>query len=185
MAIRNIVFGLMPRIRRAGGLGALVLASLATTGCYTFTGASVPAHLKTIQIPIADDNSGFGDARYRDILTLRVQQVFRNDNSLVVVQDKADALLVLNITSIRDETQSVASAGTQAGGVELERERKVAVSIEATYSDLVKKKQIWKQVKSQTRAYQIAEGLQGRDAAIQRALQLVADDILLAAVSGW
>jgi hypothetical protein len=37
-----------------------VTGALINFGCstYSFTGASVPAHLKTIAIPIADDKSG-------------------------------------------------------------------------------------------------------------------------------
>jgi hypothetical protein len=164
-------------------VGLLPLSS-SLTSCYTFTGASVPPHIKTLHIPIAEDASGFGDARYRDVLTLRLIQVFRNDNTLIVVQDKSDALLAATITAIRDETVSVAG-GTSASGAELERERKAVVNVEVTYTDLVKKKQLWKKTFSQFRIYLISEGFQGRDAAIQRALQLVCDDIMLAVISGW
>jgi hypothetical protein len=134
--------------------------------------------------------SGFGDARYRDILTLRLAQVFRTDNTFTIVQDKSDALLNVTITSITDATATVSNAGvtgtSSADAAGLERERKVTVAVEVTYSDLVKKKKFFeKKSFSQFRVYQVSEGQQGRDAAIQRVLQLVSDDILLAVISGW
>lgn len=161
------------------------------SGCYTFTGASVPPHLKTLQIPLAEDVSGFGDARYRDIFTLRLAQVFRTDNTFTIVQDKPDAMLSVTITSITDATASVGGSGGNTGtnvatASELERERKVTVGVDVTYTDLVKKKKLFeKKSFSQFRVYQVADGQQGRDAAIQRVLQLVSDDILLAVISGW
>ena len=45
----------------------LVLAIL--QGCYSFTGSSLPAHLKTIAIPVFDDRSGAGIAQFRGELT--------------------------------------------------------------------------------------------------------------------
>lgn len=170
-------------------LFTLCLSSVLSS-CYTFTGASVPPHLKTLQIPLAEDVSGFGDARYRDILTLRLAQVFRTDNTFTIVQDKSDALLNVTITSITDATATVSNAGvtgtSSADAAGLERERKVTVAVEVTYSDLVKKKKFFeKKSFSQFRVYQVSEGQQGRDAAIQRVLQLVSDDILLAVISGW
>jgi Lipopolysaccharide-assembly len=163
------------------GSSAMLVASL--DGCYTFTGASVPPHLKTLQIPLAEDVSGLGDARNRDALTLRLAQVFRNDNTFVVVQDKGDALLSATITGIQDATASVGGSTT---GVELERDRKVTVTIEVSYTDTIKKKKIFeKKSFSQFSVYQVAEGLQGRDGAIQRALRLVCDDVVLAVISGW
>src|SRR5688500_3557577 len=38
-------------------------------GCYSFTGASIPAHLNTVGIPLATDNSGFGRSEMRQELT--------------------------------------------------------------------------------------------------------------------
>jgi len=150
------------------------------SGCYSFTGGSVPPHLKTISIPTAEDVSGFGDARYRELLTQRLVQNFRNDNSLVVVQERSDATLTVTLTAITDITASVTPG-------ELERERKVTVAAKAMFMDVVKKQPVWQSEKtfSQFRVYAIADGFQGRDAAIQRTLQLISDDILLAVVSGW
>ena len=66
-------------------------------GCYSFTGGSVPDHLKTISLTAVQDNSGFGNPRFRDVLTRSLLDKFRNDNTLVLVESNGDAQLQSNI----------------------------------------------------------------------------------------
>ena len=50
----------MCRFRGAAGVVVAAVLASGLAGCaYSFTGASVPAHLKTIAIPLVDDQSGF------------------------------------------------------------------------------------------------------------------------------
>src|SRR5882757_9580236 len=69
-------------------------------GCYSFTGASLPAGIKSIGIPLAADNSNFSQATLRQQLTDQLVQKFTRDGSLQV-RDRsiADALLDVTITS--------------------------------------------------------------------------------------
>lgn len=161
------------------GLICLIVASALLPGCYSFTGASVPSHLKTLSIPTVEDRSGFGDGpRYRQVLTDLLITGFRNDNSFELEQSDADALLRVSIGSIRDETANV-----DAG--ELENERKVTVTVQARYEDQVKKFQVWDKSFPQFELYNADEGIVARDAAIELALEQISEDILLAVVSGW
>ena len=59
----------------------VVLIAINFTACcaYSFTGASVPEHLKTIAIPIADDRSGSGEPGLREDLTQTLIEKFIND----------------------------------------------------------------------------------------------------------
>ena len=51
-------------------------------GCpYSFSGASVPPHLKTIAIPFAEDRSGSGEPGLRELLTEKLTQKFIDDNN--------------------------------------------------------------------------------------------------------
>jgi hypothetical protein len=151
---------------------------LTLTGCYSFTGGSIPPHLKTLSIPLADDASGFGQPQLRELLTQQILQAFRRDNAFTLVEDRADAVLTVTIANITEETATV-----QQG--EAERDKKVVVTANVVYEDRVKQKIIWQKPMPATIAYDIASGLQGRDAALQRALQQIANDILLSVVSGW
>lgn len=148
------------------------------SGCYSFTGGTIPPHLKTITILSVTDNSGLGNPRYREILTQQLIEKFRNDNSFTIAERNGDARLTAVITSITDATVAVGSG-------EIERERKAVVTVEADYFDSVKKKSIWKKPFSTYQIYNVAEGQAGRDAAVESALKLMSNDLLTAVVSGW
>lgn len=151
---------------------------LMLTECYSFTGASVPPHLKTLQILTAEDVSGFGDARYREVLTVNLVKNFRSDNSFTLVQESPDATIATTISSIADATVSVNQG-------ELEKERKITLTVKVVWSDLVKKKELFSRDFSAFQIYAISDGVQGRDNAIQKSLQQISNDAVLAVVSGW
>ena len=147
-------------------------------GCYSFTGGSVPDHLKTISLTAVQDNSGFGNPRFRDVLTRSLLDKFRNDNTLVLVESNGDAQLQSTIIRINDDVVSVSPG-------EVERVRRITVSVETEYTDYVKRKQVWKRTFSNFQVYLISQGQQAREDAVIAALQQIGEDILLAVVSGW
>lgn len=147
-------------------------------GCYSFTGASVPPHLKTLEIATAEDKSGFGVAVFRQDLTELLLDKFRRDNSFELVRERPDARLASTIVSITEDVALVTSG-------ELEDKRKVTVRVQVVYDDLVKHRQIWSKTPEQFEVYNVSEGLEGRNIAVRLALERIADDILLAVVSGW
>ena len=69
-----------------GVMGILIAGLvLGASGCpYSFTGASVPAHLKTVAIPLVDDQSGIGEPGLREKITTELTNLFIGDNSLEV-----------------------------------------------------------------------------------------------------
>ena len=100
-----------------------IICILLLSGCYSFTGGSIPDHLKTISLSSVQDNSGFGNPRFRDVLTRRLLDKFRNDNTLVLVDANGDAQLQSTIVRIEDVVVSVSTG-------EVERERRITVSVE-------------------------------------------------------
>ncbi|MBI3257884.1 MAG: hypothetical protein HYZ54_00130 [Ignavibacteriae bacterium] len=168
------------RNREIAGLSVIciLLTAQVLSGCYSFTGGTIPPHLKTITVLQVTDNSGIGNPRYREILTQQLIEKFRNDNSFEFAERNGDAQLTTTIISITDATVAV-------GAGELERERKAVVTVEAEYFDFVKKKNIWKKSFSTNQIYAVSEGQSGRDAAVESALKLMSNDLLTAVVSGW
>src|SRR5512139_985921 len=72
-------------------------------GTYSFTGASVPEHLKTVSIPIAEDRSPAAIPGLRELLTDNLIRKFISDNSLQVTErSTADATLESVITLVTD-----------------------------------------------------------------------------------
>ena len=81
----------------------LVAATVWMIGCYSFTGASVPPHLKTLAIPTIEDQSTFGEPGVRERMTTDLTTLFLTDNSFQVAdRGTADAMLRGVITSVTD-----------------------------------------------------------------------------------
>ena len=94
--------------------------------------AQLATHLKTIAIPLFDDQSGFGEAGLREEITNKLIERFQADNSLEVSDSRnADSILEGIIVSVRDEPSVVEPGETvdclqrgEAGAVmKIERQR--------------------------------------------------------------
>jgi outer membrane lipopolysaccharide assembly protein LptE/RlpB len=153
---------------------------LSLTGCfYSFRGTSVPPHMKTIAIPVFDDQSGLGQAGLRDKFTRDLTQLFVNDNTLQVTdRNSADALLEGSISTIQDQ------AAVVAPGEEVKK-RRITVTVHVVFQDLVQHKKVWEKDISNWGEYDSGGGLSQREVGISDALQKVSEDILIATVSGW
>ncbi len=157
-----------------------LLACALSGGCiYSFTGSSVPAHLKTIAIPLFDDQSGSGQPGLREELTNKLIDRFRQDNSLQITdRSHADSIIEGIIASSTDEPQVV-----QKG--ESVTSRRITLTVKVTYQDLKLKKKVWDRQYSEWGEYQIVGGPANNQPAIDAAIEKLADDILLDTVSGW
>lgn len=150
-------------------------------GCcvYSFTGASVPQHLKTIAIPIAEDRSGSGEPGLKELLTDQLIQKFINDNTLQVTEKvNADALLECVILPLSD-APAIISAGENV------QARRITINVQVTYRDLVKRKTIFDKKFSDYGDYPSGGTISQRNDAIQEAIDKITEDILLDTVSGW
>lgn len=151
------------------------------TSCcgYSFTGASVPPHLKTIAIPIADDRSGSGEPGLRELFTEKLTRFFIEDNSFDVAERTiADAIVECSIISL-------ASGPVVITGGETVSSLRITIGVKAVYRDLVQKKTIYDKTFSNYGDYSASGTFEDRRAAIELALDKIAEDILLETVSGW
>jgi hypothetical protein len=148
-------------------------------GAYSFTGSSVPSHLKTISIPVAQDKSPSAIPGLRELLTDDLTQKFINDNSLQVSgMSGADATLNCIITRVTDAA-AIVSAGDEISA------RKVTVFVKAHYKDLVMKKTIFDKEFTGFGEYVPGQPTNEREDALAIAVNNISEDILLAVVSGW
>lgn len=169
----------LPRQPLRGFLAMTFFITLFFSGCYSFTGASLPAGIKSIAIPLASDNSNFSLPQVRQQLTDKLVQKFTHDGSLQV-RDRSvsDALLDVTITSITDLPIGVAT------GDQLTNKR-VTISVEATYRDQKKQKTFWDKTFQQTADYPISQGLDGQTLALKNAMDKLSNDLLLGVISNW
>ncbi|PJB00350.1 MAG: hypothetical protein CO128_00890 [Ignavibacteriales bacterium CG_4_9_14_3_um_filter_30_11] len=159
----------------------IVYCSINFTACgiYSFSGASVPSHLKSISIPIAEDRSGSGEPGLRELVTEKLIQKFIDDNSLQVSEKgKANANLDCTVTGFSD-VPNIVAAGENITS------RRLTIIINVTYTDNVNKKIIFEKGFSNYGDYPPAGNLNDRKDAINTAIERITEDILLSVVSGW
>jgi hypothetical protein len=150
-------------------------------GCcvYSFSGASVPKHLKSITIPQTLDRSGSGEPGLGELFTSKLTQKFVDDNTLQVSnKPNADASLTCIISSLND-APSVVSAG------ETVSKRRITLNVQVTFKDLVLRKTVFEKNFSGYGDYASTSSLAARRSAIESAIDNITDDILLDTVSGW
>src|SRR5437763_781278 len=117
--------------------GTLVLAFICLNGCYSFKGGSVPSHLKTIAIPLFDDQSGSAERNLREKFQNKLIERFRQDNSLQVTdKTRSDAVIEGIIVSMPDEPYIVVQG-------ESVTKRKITISLHVIYRDVKLNKQVW------------------------------------------
>lgn len=156
-----------------------VLALLAGTGCYSFTGASVPPHLTTIAIPTVDDRSGFGEPGLREDFTRRLTELFLADNSLEVTdRTRADCVLEGAIVSVSEDAAVVTGGETVTA-------RRITMTVRFTFQDMKLRRQVWEKTFSQWGDYPSGSGASQRRSGVDEAVRKLTEDILLETVSGW
>ncbi|PID62968.1 MAG: hypothetical protein CR986_00635 [Ignavibacteriae bacterium] len=159
----------------------LIILSLTVIGCsYSFTGSSVPNHLKTIYIPFCNDRSGSGEPTLADDFTNSLIDQFIRDNSLSIQNNsKADAILECTINSIPDIPAEI-EAGENVSV------RKITINARVIYKDLVKKKTVFDKTFSNYGEYvNSGDIFTNRKDAIDGAIKKITEDIMLAVVSNW
>lgn len=147
---------------------------------YSFSGASVPPHLKTIYITVFQDRSGSGEFNLGDRVTRQLTQKFIDDNTLMVSdRTNANAVLDGSITSLTDAPSTIS-------GGEKVSSRRVTLNVQIIYKDLVKKQTIFERSFSNYGDYTVGgEITNARKAAIETAIDKITEDILLGVVSNW
>ncbi len=153
------------------------LCMLCFGSCYSFTGASVPAHLKTVAIPLFEDVSGFGEPGLKEKFTQKMIELFQKDNNLEIGERlTSDSIIEGTIAAVVD-------APSVIGGNDIVTTRRVTVTVRAVYTDMKLRKKVWEKDFSNWGEY--TQGQQTRDVALTDAVNKVAEDILLETVSGW
>jgi maltose-binding protein MalE len=160
---------------------AILLLSVATlaSGCYSFRGGSLPEHIKTVNLKPIADNSGFGNPTYKDLLYNKTIEKIRSDNSLTIGDNFSDSKLTIIIRSIKEETATTGAKN------QIEKERKIVVTVSMEFYDSIKKKLIAKNDNMTiSQLFLVADARTARDEAVKRCLDILSDDIINAMIAG-
>jgi hypothetical protein len=162
----------------------LLFSVIFAGGCsYSFTGASVPPHLKSISIPLCIDRSGSGQPGMSDNFTDKLIEKFTNDNTLQVTdKSNADAVVECSIVSLNDMPAVI---GVKSGGENVS-ERRVTLNVKVIYRDFVQKKVVFNKNFTNYADYSNTGDVYSlKNAAIDEAIDKITEDILLGVVSNW
>lgn len=150
-------------------------------GCfYSFTGASVPAHMHTIAVPVVEDRSGSAEAGLSESFTSTLIRKFIDDNTLQVAEKaNADAIVENTIVTLSDNPVVITSN-------EVISNRRITISVRTVFRDLVAKKIVFDRQFSNYGDYSTENNYYtNRQAAIKTAIDRITDDILIGTVSNW
>ncbi|MCY4232130.1 MAG: LPS assembly lipoprotein LptE [Bacteroidetes bacterium] len=161
---------------------ALVGAVLIASGCayYSFSGVSIPSNLTTIAIPLAEDNSTAPLALLDESLTeLMIDRFVRQTRlTLIEDQDEADLLLTAQITRYTN-------APTSVTGQERAQFNRITISVSAQYLNQTDDNVLERSFSGFEDYDALEGGLEAEELAALVALEIIADDLFIAATSNW
>ena len=178
MTVKPINLGI---IMRKAGVSIFFLLFLALfQGCYSFSGSSLPVHIKTLAIPVFDDRSGAGIAQFRVELTKGLVNRIESQSNLRCIPSasRADALLAGSIVSFSDAPSQLSSITERA------LKNRITLVVQVTMSEQNNKVPIFTQSYVGFADYSIGNYIAQQEA-IRLALNQIIDDIFDRVVSGW
>ncbi|MCG3119554.1 MAG: hypothetical protein ALAOOOJD_01984 [bacterium] len=153
-------------------------AAFALVGCgpYSFSG-SASTHIKTIAVPVFEDRTAeFG---VKERLSTAIVEEFTRDNTLKIADRRvADSVLLGALLSVQE------SAGVY-NQQESVQEVRVTVTVQLKYEDVKKRKTLWETQLSQFGSYSPSSASSSRQAAIDEAIQKIANEVRNKTVSDW
>lgn len=147
---------------------------------YSFSGVSIPAHLNTIAIPLAEDQSVAPLTLLDESLTELMVERFVRQTRLTLIEDEAEADLLLTA-----QITQYANAPTSVTGQERAQFNRVSITISAQYINQVDDNALERSFSGFDDYDALEGGLEAEEAAALAALENIADDLFTAATSNW
>jgi hypothetical protein len=141
-------------------------------GIYTFSGSTLPSHIKTVAIPLFEDKTvEFGiDQQITDIIIDAITQ----DNTLKISGNRgADSILKGKIVRIDDRSG-------QYDKNEVASDFRIYITIDVSFEDVIKRKTLWKETWTEFGTYN-----DNRNDGIEEAIEKLSTNIINRTVSGW
>ncbi len=159
----------------------LLLFFLPLQACYSFSGASLPAHIKTIAVPLFEVRSGAGPARLSADLTGKLIATLETQSSLTIESEskRADALVEAAIISFSDEPSQIGSETERAVT------NQIQIVVRASFTDQVNKQPFFTHTSfTGFDDYAIGDFV-GKEQAIDSSIDQIVDDLFNRIISNW
>ena len=164
------------RLKLVDGLVLLTIFSIiGGCGVYSFSGSSIPPHIKTVAVPLFEDNTA--ELGVDQQLTDAIIDAITRDNTLKIAGPRAgDSVVRGTILRVEDR------AG-QYDENENASDFRVTLNVKVVFEDVKNRNVLWEQTFSQWGAYDNSET--SREDGIQEAIDKIVTDVLNRMVSGW
>ena len=158
----------------------LLPLALAACGVYSFSGATIPAQLETVAVPLAEDRSQGGPPGLDRLLTDALIDRFVDRSRLTLETDEGEADAVVRATIERYAIAPVAVTDQNVAAL-----NRVSLGVRVVVEDRVENAELLSRTFTATADFAPAEGLQGEADASATALDQIARDAFTAATSDW
>lgn len=151
---------------------AFIIFILTGCGIYSFSGSTLPSHIKTVAVPLFEDKTTeFGiDQKFTDGLIDAIIE----DNTLKIADPRsADAL-------VRGEILRIEDRAGQYNEQEAASDYRVTITAKVAFEDVKKRQILWEETWTQWGSY-----TDDREAGIDEAVKKLSTEILNRTVSGW
>jgi outer membrane lipopolysaccharide assembly protein LptE/RlpB len=157
------------------------LILLGLTGCYGFSGSSLPTHVKTLSLPVLENRTL--EVAVNDELTQALTEKFVQDNRLRVVQRDSDAVLTGAVTGYQERVFGF-NSDQQAN------EYLVVLTVDMALRDRIRNKDIWKEEGLRGTGSYFASGATGgvpstETEARAQAIKQIVDLVQTRTFDGW
>ena len=173
-----------PAPPRGGRLGValVLLGGLVASGCgvYTFSGASIPDHLRTVAVPIAESRATGGPPDLDRLLTDALVGRFADRSRLSLEPDEADADAVVRATIEQYAVAPAAVTGDNVAAL-----NRVSIAARVVVIDQVEEETLLERRFTAAEDFAPSDGLPGEADASAAALEQIALDAFTAATSDW
>ena len=155
---------------------SLLVIFVFSCGYYSFTG-SIPSHIKTVAIPLLDDNTSFPGVR--EDMTNQIIDRFINENVLQVVpESKADLLITGTIMSIQEKAAII----TPGEDVE---QYEIYVNVKIKCTEIKSGKVWWEKTLRRFGTMEGQDNIDQRNDAIEVAIIEIAQDVIDNTLANW
>ena len=159
---------------------------LAGCGVYSFSGASIPARLQTVAVPLAELRAAGGPPALDQLLTEALVDRFADRSRLSLEPDEAEADAVVRAVIERYSVTPVAVTGENVAAL-----NRVTVAVRVVVEDRVGDEadgtpgELLARTFSASSDFDPAAGLAGEADAVAEAIAQIARDAFTAATSDW
>lgn len=157
-----------------------LLFLLLTYGCgiYTFSGSTLPSHLKYVDIPLFINNCD--EPGVAETITEVLNQRVRNDKLLTPVSSGSDATITGRVTYYKDQPYDYTSQELRKVDVE---SYEVKITVEVEFVDNVKDDIIYKGTITENGIYDFKT--ENEDIGRERAIKKIVDQVMQNSIQSW